>query len=130
MCKTCAHRAAFLVMVLAVILGTALHASAGHAVPFKGRAAVVVTGADGNHLTTSGVGEATHLGRYTRTEDLFLHGDGSFHGTVVFTAANGDQLFVEFTGGFTSPTMAAGTYTITGGTGRFSDASGEATFSG
>lgn len=132
MCKTCAHGAAFLVMVLAAILGTGRHAAAGQAVPFKGSAAVVITGAVGNHLTTSGTGEATHLGRYARTEDLFLHDDGTFDGTLVITAANRrDQLWVTFTGGFTSATgtTAAGTYTITGGTGRFTGASGEADFS-
>jgi hypothetical protein len=122
------HRAAYLVVVLAASLGTAFHASAGAAVPFKGHAAVVITGVDGNHLSTSGTGQATHLGRFTRTEDAFLHEDGTLDGTLVITAANGDQLFVEFVGAFTAPTTAEGTYTISGGTGRFSDASGEAEF--
>jgi hypothetical protein len=50
---------------------------------------------------------------------------------VVFTAANGDQLFAEIEGVPTgSPTTVGGTYTFTGGTGRFSDASGMAEFTG
>ena len=46
-----------------------------------------------------------------------------------FSAASGDELFADFTGAFTSPTTAEGTYTFTGGTGRFLNATGSATFS-
>jgi hypothetical protein len=124
------QRAACLVMVLTAILGMALQASAGDAVPMKGRAAVVITGPgpEGIGLAASGVGEATHLGRFTRTENVIIHDDGTIDGKIHFTAANGDRLCVEFVGAFTSPTTAEGTYTFTGGSGRFSDASGEADF--
>jgi hypothetical protein len=54
--------------------------------------------------------------------------DGTFTGTRVFVAANGDQLFADVAGAFTSATTAEGTLTITGGTGRFLNASGEADF--
>jgi hypothetical protein len=47
---------------------------------------------------------------------------------MVFTAANGDELRLDFEGAFTSPTTAEGTYTLTGGTGRFRGATGGATF--
>lgn len=97
--------------------------------PFRGTAAGVVTGmVPPNGLVIESTGTATHLGRFTREERLFLNPDGSFSGTIVFTAANGDELWVEFEGAFTSPTTAVGTYTFTGGTGRFADATGEATF--
>jgi hypothetical protein len=47
---------------------------------------------------------------------------------MVFTAANGDELSLDFDGHFISPTTAVGTYEFTGGTGRFSEASGTADF--
>jgi hypothetical protein len=53
---------------------------------------------------------------------------GKVNGEPVFTAANGDQLFATFTG--TATSIGENTldivrhYEITGGTGRFSDASG------
>jgi hypothetical protein len=101
-------------------------------VPFKGRADAVVTGVelepDGIHLTATATGVATHLGHFTREEQTVVHEDGTLVGSLILTAANGDQLFVVFEGAFTSPTTAAGSYTITGGTGRLANASGEAGF--
>jgi hypothetical protein len=97
--------------------------------PFRGSAEGMVTGAvPPNELVIDYTGEATHLGRFTREEHLLLNPDGSFTGTIVFTAANGDELWLDFEGAFTSPTDAAGTYTFTGGTGRFQNATGTATF--
>jgi hypothetical protein len=53
---------------------------------------------------------------------------GQFTGEVVFTAANGDTLRALVNGTFVSPTTAAGTYTFDGGTGRFQQAYGDASF--
>ena len=50
--------------------------------------------------------------------------------TVVFTAANGDQLFMDVIGLPTTTASISGTYTFTGGTGRFGNASGGADFVG
>ncbi len=118
------------------LLGICLSASAAPSVPFKGRADLVITGAEdlppaSRQITASAEGQATHLGRFTRTETLIVNlSDGTFTGTLVFTAANGDQLNADVEGHFTSPTgeSAEGTYAFTGGTGRFQNASGEATF--
>ena len=114
-------------------LGLALTASAAQERPFKGHADVVTIGVEevpgGLLLTGSATGKATHLGRFTRTETLLLNPiTGTFAGTIEFTAANGDQLYADVAGGFISPTTAVGTYTFTGGTGRFEDASGGAAF--
>ena len=81
-------------------------------------------------MSTIGVGEATHLGRYTREETLVLHPvTFEFAGTITFFAAvDGDELEVSFGGGFNSATTAVGTYTITGGKGRFANATGGAAF--
>ena len=109
-------------------------ALAGDDRPLKGHADAVVTSAvpeaDGLHLTLSATGNATHLGKFTREENVVIHADGSISGTLVFIAANGDQLNADVDGGFISPTTAVGTYTFTGGTGRFANAAGTASFTG
>jgi hypothetical protein len=83
---------------------------------------------DGLHLTVAGEGNATHLGRFTHDENAVVYQDGTVKSTVVWTAANGDQLFVSGVAQFTSPTTAEGTYTLTGGTGRFRNATGTIDF--
>jgi hypothetical protein len=103
--------------------------------PFKGTVSAVETGQTNfpiRTITREGTGTATYLGRYTErltaTIDVrILHGMGS--GT--FTAANGDTLFVTSDGQatLTGPGMLSivENYTITGGTGRFADATGSFT---
>jgi ELWxxDGT repeat protein len=97
--------------------------------PFKGVAVGAVTGVlPSGAVVVQSAGNATLLGAFTRTEFVFFGPGGAISGTIIFTAANGDQLWASFSGGFTSPTTAAGTYTFTGGTGRFRDATGTASF--
>ena len=78
-------------------------------------------------MTAVGRGRATHLGRFTRLSCVVVHEDGSPEGITEFTAANGDTLCAE---GKVEPPIPGptgltvrGTYTFTGGTGRFSDVS-------
>lgn len=127
-----ACRTASLVVALMVVAGLASPAAADDPLPFRGWAVEVVTSAvpveGGILVTATGAGEATHLGWFTREATVLIHPDGTFEGTVVFTAANGDQLRADLEGGPTSLSTQAGTYTFSGGTGRFSDATGEADF--
>jgi hypothetical protein len=119
---------AFAVATLTV-LGVGLPAFAARPVPFQGRADLVITSPQ--PLTAFAKGNATHLGRFTRTETIVVNpNDGTFTATLVFTAANGDRLHAEAAGHFTSPNgdSAEGTYLFTGGTGRFKNASGQAAF--
>ena len=85
-------------------------------------------------VTAVGAGQATHLGRFTRLSCVVVHEDGSPEGITEFTAANGDTLCAEVKGEppIVSPTglTVRGTYTFTGGTGRFSDVSGGTVFVG
>jgi len=124
---------AFAVAALTV-LGVGLPAFAARPVPIQGRADLVITGVeelppDGRQLTASATGQATHLGRFTRTETIVVDLlTGTFAGTLKFTAANGDRLCADVAGHFTSPDSAVGTYVFTGGTGRFQNASGSAAF--
>jgi hypothetical protein len=121
---------AFVVLVAGTWSPDQLRAEGGSpAVPFRGSAKGIIAGmVPPNELIIESTGTATHLGHFTRDERLFLNPDGSFSGTIVFTAANGDELWTEFEGAFTSPTTADGIYTFIGGTGRFQDAIGSATF--
>jgi hypothetical protein len=130
MFKTYSWRTASLVMALTAIIGLALPAHGDDGRPFRGH-----YGHDG---TAPGSGQATYLGRFTQEGMVVVDADGSAEGTEVFTAANGDQLFMEVKGAPTDECGPAtiefipicGTFTVTGGTGRFSDASGEADFMG
>lgn len=134
MTKTHSWRTASLVMALTVIVGLALPAFGDDWRPFRGKAdeVVIIATPVGNEIqvTATGVGRATHLGRFTRLGSVIIHADGSIEGAAVFTAANGDQLYVEIEGSPISPTTLRGTYTFTGGSGRFSTASGEVDFEG
>ena len=79
-------------------------------------------------ITAVGEGVATQLGKFTREETVNVNPDGTVNGSIVFTAADGSQLYCEFAGAFTSATTVAGTYSFTGGTGRFDGATGLAFF--
>ena len=134
MLKTPSWRTASLVVTLTAIVGLALPALGDDGRPFRGHVDEMIRDAepvaDGLLVTTTGAGQATHLGRFTRLGMVVVHADGSAKGTAVFTAANGDQLFMEIEGVPTNSPTIGGTFTFTGGTGRFSDASGEADFMG
>jgi len=83
----------------------------------------------------TGIGHATHLGRSVFVANAIVNFSTpppfAITGTAVFTAANGDQFYTRFTG--TNTPTGNGTsrgvinHTITGGTGRFEDATGSFT---
>lgn len=97
--------------------------------PIKGTAQGSVTGvAPSGALVVDYTGIASHLGNFTRREYVFFGPDNTIFGCMVVKAANGDELRLDFSGGFISQTTAVGTYTFTGGTGRFTNATGTASF--
>lgn len=92
-------------------------------------------------LMGSGVGHASHLGNVTvsTTETLdFVTSPGSLvirDGTMVMVAANGDELRWAYEGSGSMPdaqgvSAFSGTFLVTGGTGKFADATGSGTFDG
>ncbi len=113
--------------------GAALtEARGGSELPFKGTLQstefVVSEDANGAVRHLDGTGHATHLGQFILSSDFtvrFPSGDAT--GTATWTAANGDQLFTSVVGHgdvvFPIVTITE-THTITGGTGRFANASG------
>jgi len=80
----------------------------------------IIINADDGSGTMEVVGTATHLGKFVCRADWTVNSDGTLHLLAYFTAANGDTLQAEF------PAAAPlfGDATITGGTGRFANASG------
>jgi hypothetical protein len=82
-----------------------------------------------------GIGQATHLGQSTfsvvSTVDMTTPPPFSQGGTGAFVAANGDELYVSFTGTATPDGQGNNAliilFTVTGGSGRFENASGNLT---
>ena len=103
--------------------------------PFRGTVNAVETGRVEpplRFLTRDGGGNATQLGKYTEHITMVINLPTlSSMGAATFTAANGDTLTATVAGQATrtSPTTLSivEVYTITGGTGRFADATGEFT---
>jgi hypothetical protein len=120
-----------LVAAFAVSLASVASAVAAKT-PFKGTIQAVETSQvvfPTLSVTLDGTGTATYLGKYTehatfQVNLLTLSGVGS----ATFTAANGDTLTATGVGQATptSPGVVSivEVYTITGGTGRFADATG------
>jgi hypothetical protein len=125
-----------LVLVL-IVAGSVSVAAKGAVVPFKAFYAmqprVVGTDPQGcNIQELPGEGRATHLGKSTFYSDaVACPAAGTQYGTLIFTAANGDQLIGAFSGVAAIVMTPAGplaefsgTGYVTGGTGRFAGYTG------
>jgi hypothetical protein len=135
------HRLLKSIFLFAVALGFGaftLSSAEAEYLPFK----AMLTG--NAHLTPTddpavlrndetGEGEATHLGHFTWADVEFadfaaIPGGVSVVATFTMTAADGDELYGEFTsvGYFADPQtlVIQGEFEFTGGSGRFFDASG------
>jgi hypothetical protein len=125
-----------LVLAVAALSPTSALAKAGGTDrPVKGTALgdVAVT-IPGLHVTTDASGVLTHLGKYTghfEGSAQIVGGRTLVEGTFTLVAANGDQLTGTWTLNGSLPSgevhTATVVLTITGGTGRFADASGTIT---
>jgi hypothetical protein len=102
-------------------------AKGGSTLPFKGTFQGTET-EDGAPHHLLGSGEASHLGRFTLAAEYIVNQSVlTASGTAVWTAANGDQLFTDASADavLEFPIIRiAETQIITGGTGRFTSASG------
>jgi|GEM_PF-1044956 len=96
---------------------------------------------------TVGVGNASHLGKIAFVAtDCVIPNNGMFafnNGQLTVTVANGDQLFISYSGTFGAlqfgspsewPSLnidpVQSTFTVTGGTGKFANATGAGSLSG
>lgn len=130
------HRiAASFALGILTLLVFAAPAAARDQVPFKGRLELeggIVTPLTPPFVSVEieGTGNATHLGQFTvSVPHLVNRATGMLVGSYEFTAANGDTLTADFVGqsvpsGVPGVLFVVETATITGGTGRFADATG------
>ena len=123
----------------AEIATTSSDAKVAKAVPFKGEYTTTVQTLSGPpqlRQRITGIGHATHLGEssFVANNTVYITPPPPFlaAGTTIFVAGNGDEFYTSFTGTSTPGPNGTSTvvinHTITGGTGRFSDAAG--TFTG
>jgi len=135
--SACRKRLSFLAFAL-LLTGTR-HTLASHSVTLPFRAMGVplsVTARPDGKIQIIAQGRATHLGLYTAFAVItnIPQGPGEppkFEGVITMVAANGDQLDFHYFGVTTQilPIREGeGTYEITGGTGRFAEASGQGAF--
>ncbi len=133
------HPTSFVSLCLLLVLGAGASPAAAKSLPFHGRVEATwdnvfdAFGPDG--ATFEGGGPVTHMGNTTQTGILFLspvpNAQGLYpgHGSVTITAANGDELTFDYEGLLNPLTgEGTGTFTFTGGTGRFAHATGGGTF--
>jgi hypothetical protein len=124
-----------LVAAIAVSLASVAVSAVAAETPFKGTVNAVETGQTvfpTRFLDREGTGNATYLGKYTEHVVMVINLPTlTSTGTATFTAANGDTLSASIVGQATrtGPTALSivEVYTITGGTGRFADATGSFT---
>ena len=128
-----------LVVAVLTLFGLAAPADADDQVPFTLNGTGVVTSV--THLPGgltqvdfSSSGTATHVGNYTASVTRIQDHQGNFINIAVLIAANGKgTVFFAVSGHFEDThgscvVISTGTYTVTGGTGAFANATGSGTF--
>ncbi len=129
-----------LVVLVLALCGLAAHAaSPDEQVPFTATATAVVTGVTKlpgglTQVNFDTTGNATHLGGFTGPLTRIQDNHGNFGSTAVIVGANGkDSVFFSVSGRFESArgdkclVTSTGTYTVTGGSGAFANATGSGT---
>ena len=128
-----------LAILIALFVCAATAAAADDQVPFTAEGTAVITGVTHlpgglTQLDASVSGTATHLGNTTGPLTRIQDHQGNFGSTAVIVGANGtDSVFLTINGHFESAhgdkcvVTSTGTYTVTGGTGAFANATGSGT---
>lgn len=120
-------------VLLCLLVGTGFTNDPQHLRPFQGIYELTTTIVDptppDQEVIYNGWGVATHLGKSTFYAHSFIdRPSNTFAGTATLTAANGDELHMDFTGSThyydNGTVFIERHYTITDGTGRFAGAAG------
>jgi hypothetical protein len=128
-------RNALVVVATVVVAAAANRVSGGDAAPtsFVVRSVVIVKDLNATFTaagsTFRGSGNINTFGHVTETGKLFVTpmphtARDAAHGSIAVTLNGGDQLFINYTGEVTRGGALTGSVAITGGTGRFANASG------
>jgi hypothetical protein len=128
--------------LLTALVLSVMTASASQNLPFRLGDEGTITFTSPSTATTAGTGNATHMGRIASDGSLTIVGEASCDNEVgfavemqdTFTGANGDKVMVAITMQLCpiAPGIyhGVGTYVMTGGTGRFANATGSGVFDG
>jgi hypothetical protein len=127
-----------LVVVVLTLCGLATPAAADDQVPFTATGTAVITSVTYlpgglTQLSGSILGNATHLGKFTGSSARIQDDQGNFATTTVIVGANRkNSVFLAISGHFEGAggscvVTSTGTYTVTGGTGAFANATGSGT---
>ena len=124
------HMVSVMLLLAAVVLAlTPRVAAAAEERPFAATFSPQSVTPDGKYYVYDVAGTASHAGNFSAVaNNHFSRGGTRLVGFMVITAQNGDELWIEYEQTLEITTAAGtwtGTYTITGGTGRFAEASGQ-----
>jgi hypothetical protein len=128
------------ILAVLLVLGTSSVAFASGSVPFNGSGTGTFIFTSATTTAATGTGHYEHLGLTTITATVTITGAATCGGGLTateldtYTAANGDKVFLTVNDVFcpisASAFQATGSFSVTGGTGRFADASGSGAFQG
>jgi hypothetical protein len=124
----------FSILAVLVMVSTSSAALASSSVPFNGSSTGSFAFTSPTTARLTGMGHYEHLGATVFVAEATITGSAACGGFTTtekdtYTAANGDQVLSSATLTICPTSVAgvfqsSGTFTITGGTGRFADASG------
>lgn len=137
--NTASHRIGMVMVLTLFGFGLAAPAAADDQVPFTLNGTGVVTSVTRlpgglTQVNFSSSGTATHVGNYTAPVTRIQDHQGNFINMAVLIAANGKDTVFFAVSGHSEDTpgscvvISTGTYTVTGGTGAFANATGSGTF--
>jgi hypothetical protein len=125
------------ILAVVLVLGMSPAVFAVSPVPFEGSGSGTFSDTSSNTVALTGSGHYTHLGLTTITATSTITGTsacGGFTATEqdTYAGANGDAVYLTVHEVFCSTSasnvfLLSGTFTVTGGTGRFEGASGSGT---